>query len=214
MSATHRYLPQSEDERNEMLRAVGVARAEDLFASIPERLRLRAPLDVPGPLAEQDLLGWMADCAGGNRLPEPGLQFLGAGAYRHFAPALVDHLVSRAEFYSSYTPYQPEISQGNLQAVYEYQTLIGQLTGLPIANASMYEGASTLAEAVLMAERVTPRGRVVVSEAVHPEYLRVVRTYVANMEIAIDTFATRPDGGADPEAARRALETRASAVVI
>jgi glycine dehydrogenase subunit 1 len=214
MASAHRYLPQSEDERTAMLGAVGAARIEDLFASIPERLRLRKPLDVPGPLAEMDLVAWMTACASGNRLPEPGAQFLGAGAYRHFAPALVDHLISRTEFYSSYTPYQPEISQGTLQAVFEYQTLIGQLTGLPVANASMYEGASTLAEAVLMAERVTPRGRVVVSDGVHPEYLRVVRTYVANMEIAVDTFGARPDGGADPQAARQALETRASALVI
>jgi glycine dehydrogenase subunit 1 len=214
MSAPHRYLPQSEDETKAMLAAVGVARVEDLFASIPERLRLRAPLEVPGPLAEADLLARMAALASENSLPQPGLQFLGAGAYRHFAPALVDHLVSRAEFYSSYTPYQPEISQGTLQSVFEYQTLIAQLTGLPVANASMYEGASTLAEAVLMAERVTPRGRVVVSDAVHPEYLRVVRTYVANMEITVDTFGSRPDGSADPEAARRALETRASALVV
>jgi len=214
MSSAHRYLPQSEDERAAMLAAIGAARIEDLFASIPERLRLRRPLDVPGPLAEMDLVAWMADCASANRLPDPGAQFLGAGAYRHFAPALVDHLISRTEFYSSYTPYQPEISQGTLQAVFEYQTLIGQLTGLPVANASMYEGASTLAEAVLMAERVAPRGRVVVSDAVHPEYLQVVRTYVANMGIAVDTFGARPDGSADPLAARRALETRASALVI
>ena len=214
MSASHRYIPQSEDERAAMLGAVGAARIEDLFASIPERLRLRKPLDVAGPLAEMDLVTWMTACAADNRLPDPGAQFLGAGAYRHFAPALVDHLISRTEFYSSYTPYQPEISQGTLQAVFEYQTLIGQLTGLPIANASMYEGASTLAEAVLMAERVTPRGRVVVSDGVHPEYLRVVRTYVANMEIAVDTFGARPDGSADPQSARQALETKASALVI
>jgi len=214
MSSSHRYIPQSEDERAAMLGAVGAARIEDLFASIPERLRLRTPLDVPGPLAEMDLVAWMTACAADNRLPDPGAQFLGAGAYRHFAPALVDHLISRTEFYSSYTPYQPEISQGTLQAVFEYQTLIGQLTGLPIANASMYEGASTLAEAVLMAERVTPRGRVVVSDGVHPEYLRVVRTYVANMEIAVDTIGARPDGSADPQAARQALETKASALVI
>jgi glycine dehydrogenase subunit 1 len=212
--AAHRYLPLSDGERDEMLRSVGVDRAEDLFASIPERLRLRAPLDVPGPLAEMDLIAEMSARAGENLLPDPRSQFLGAGAYRHFAPAIVDHLVSRAEFYSSYTPYQPEISQGTLQAIFEYQTLICQLTGLDISNASMYEGASTLAEAILMAERTSPRGRVVLSDRLHPEYARVVRTYLAHTEIAVDTFGHGPDGAADPAAARRALERPASALVV
>jgi glycine dehydrogenase subunit 1 len=129
-------------------------------------------------------------------------------------PALVDHLISRTEFYSSYTPYQPEISQGTLQAVFEYQTLICQLTGLDISNASMYEGASALAEAILMAERVSPRGRVVISDRVHPEYVQVTGTCLANMDIAIESFAHRPDGSADPQAARGALETPASAIVV
>jgi glycine dehydrogenase subunit 1 len=214
MGSSHRYLPQSEKERAEMLRAVGVANAADLFASIPESLRLKRPPDVPGPLAEMDLQAEMAARAAENTTPDPRLQFLGGGAYRHFSPSAVDHLISRTEFYSSYTPYQPEISQVTLQAVFEYQTLIAQLTGLDIANASMYEGASSLAEAVLMAERATPRGRVLISDRVHPEYLQVVKTYVANMEIAVETFGGRPDGTADPEAARRSLATPASAVVV
>jgi glycine dehydrogenase subunit 1 len=165
-------------------------------------------------MAEMDLLAEMTARAAENRIPEAGSQFVGGGAYRHFVPALVDHLISRTEFYSSYTPYQPEISQGTLQAVFEYQTLICQLTGLDISNASMYEGASTLAEAVLMAERVSPRGRVVISDRVHPEYLQVTRTCLANMEIALETFAHRPDGSADPQAARAALEKPASAIVV
>jgi glycine dehydrogenase subunit 1 len=214
MAPPHRYLPQSDGERDAMMRAIGVARASDLFASIPASLRLQAPPDVPGPLAEMDLQAEMAARAAENQVPEPRLQFLGGGAYRHFAPSAVDHLVSRTEFYSSYTPYQPEISQGTLQAVFEYQTLIAQLTGLDIANASMYEGASSLAEAVLMAERMTPRGRVLISDRVHPEYLQVVRTYLANMGVAVETFSSRADGTADPEAARRALATPASALVI
>ncbi len=214
MPDTHRYLPLSAEERAEMLRAVGLQRAADLFASIPEKLRLKGALDVPGPMAEMDLLTEMTSRAAENRIPEVGAQFLGGGAYRHFVPALVDHLISRTEFYSSYTPYQPEISQGTLQAVFEYQTLICQLTGLDISNASMYEGASTLAEAILMAERLSPRGRVVISDRVHPEYLQVSRTCLANMEIAIETFSHRPDGSADPQAARRALESPASAIVV
>ncbi|HKQ97693.1 MAG TPA: aminomethyl-transferring glycine dehydrogenase subunit GcvPA [Candidatus Polarisedimenticolia bacterium] len=214
MAPPHRYLPQSDAEREEMLRAVGVAQAADLFASIPASLRLTKPLDVPGPLAEMDLQAEMAARAAENRVGDPRLQFLGGGAYRHFAPSAVDHLVSRTEFYSSYTPYQPEITQGTLQAVFEYQTLIAQLTGLDIANASMYEGASSLAEAVLMTERVSPRGRVLISDRVHPEYLQVVRTYLANMEIAVETFGGRADGTSDPDAARKALATPASALVV
>ena len=214
MGGTHRYLPMSEDERASMLRAIGVARAEDLFASIPAGLRLREAPQVPGPLGEMALIAELEARAGENRAPGPGSQFLGCGAYRHFAPALVDHLVSRSEFYSSYTPYQPEIAQGTLQAVFEFQTLLCQLTGLDIANASMYEGASTLAEAVLMAERALPRGRVVISDRVHPEYLQVVRTYLAHAGIEIVPFGHRDDGSADPQAARRALETQASALVI
>src|SRR5262245_44124653 len=170
----HRYLPLSDEERVAMLRVVGVERIDDLFASIPEPLRLKRPLEVPGPLAEIDLLAEMSAHAAANATPDPRFQFLGAGAYRHYAPSIVDHLISRTEFYSSYTPYQPEITQGTLQAVFEYQTLVCQLTGLDISNASMYEGASSLAEALLMAERLQPRGRVVVSDRIHPEYLQVV----------------------------------------
>ena len=117
MPDTHRYLPLSAEERAGMLRAVGLSRAADLFASIPEKLRLKGALDVPGPMAEMDLLAEMTARAAENRIPETGAQFVGGGAYRHFVPALVDHLISRTEFYSSYTPYQPEISQGTLQAV-------------------------------------------------------------------------------------------------
>jgi glycine dehydrogenase subunit 1 len=214
MGGTHRYLPLSEAERREMLRAVGVASADELFASIPASLRLKGTLDVPGPLGEQDLLAEMAGRAAENRFPDPRAQFLGAGAYRHFVPAVVDHLISRSEFYSSYTPYQPEITQGTLQAVFEYQTLICQLTGLDLSNASMYEGASSLAEAILMAERATPKKRVLLSDRLHPEYAEVVRTYLAHTGVEIVTFGHRPDGTADPDAAKKALGPGASAVVL
>jgi glycine dehydrogenase subunit 1 len=214
MGGTHRYLPLSDAERREMLRAVGVASADELFASIPQNLRLKGTLDVPGPLGEQDLLAEMTTRAAENRFPDPRAQFLGAGAYRHFVPAVVDHLIARSEFYSSYTPYQPEITQGTLQAVFEYQTLICQLTGLDLSNASMYEGASSLAEAILMAERATPKKRVLLSDRLHPEYAEVVRTYLAHTGIEVLTFGHRPDGTADPEAARQALAPGASAIVL
>src|SRR3989449_9349767 len=215
MGDGHRYIPASDADREAMLRDIGVARIEDLFASIPGPLRLEEPLPLPRALAEQELLADLSARARENRLPDGSAQFLGGGAYRHHCPALVDHLIGRAEFYSSYTPYQPEISQGTLQAIFEYQTLICQLTELEISNASLYDGASALAEAVLMAERTTHGGRVVVSDRVHPEYLEVCRTYLANLDLPITTFGHRDDGCSDPEAARRALrEGKASAVVV
>ena len=215
MGDGHRYIPASDAEREAMLREIGVARIEDLFASLPDAVRLKAPLAIDPALAEQDLCALLESRARENRVPAPGSQFLGGGAYRHHAPALVDHLIGRTEFYSSYTPYQPEISQGTLQAIFEYQTLICQLTELDISNASMYDGASALAEAILMAERTARAGRVVVSDRIHPEYLQVCRTHLANLDIAIAPFGARADGTADPEAARRALrQAKTSALVV
>ncbi len=214
MGDASRYIAASDTDRAAMLREIGLERIEDLFATIPEGLRLKDDLEVPGPLAEIDLVAALAARARENRDLDGRSQFLGGGAYRHFAPAVVDHLISRTEFYSSYTPYQPEISQGTLQAVFEYQTLICQLTELDIANASMYDGASALAEGILMAERVAPRGRVVISDRLHPEYLQVVSTYVENLEVEIVPFGHRADGAADPEAARRALGEDASSALV
>lgn len=215
MGDGHRYIPASDADREAMLREIGVARIDDLFASIPDSLRLKHPLSLPPALSEQELLKEMSSRAAEGRRPDSAAQFLGGGAYRHHCPALVDHLISRTEFYSSYTPYQPEITQGTLQAIFEYQTLICQLTELDISNASLYDGASALAEAILMAERSSRGGRVVVSDRVHPEYLQVCRTYLANLDVGFTMFGHRPDGSADPEAARRALaEGRASAVIV
>ena len=214
MSGVHRYLPLSEAERAAMLRAAGFERASDLFASIPETLRLKGALDVPGPLAEQDLLAELQGRAADNRVPDPRAQFLGGGAYRHYQPSIVDHLISRTEFYSSYTPYQPEITQGTLQAVFEFQTLVCQLTGLDLSNASMYEGASSLAEAILMADRLAPKKRTILSDRLHPEYAQTVRTYLAHIGIEVATFGGRADGTADPQQAARALEQGASSLVV
>jgi glycine dehydrogenase subunit 1 len=214
MSGVHRYLPLSEAERAAMLRAAGFESAEDLFASIPETLRLKGALDVPGPLAEQDLLADLAGRAADNTIPDPRSQFLGGGAYRHYQPSIVDHLISRTEFYSSYTPYQPEIAQGTLQAVFEFQTLVCQLTGLDLSNASMYEGASSLAEAILMADRQAPKKRTILSDRLHPEYAQVVRTYLAHIGIEVHTFGSRADGTADPQQAAKALAQGASSLVV
>ncbi|HEX5707101.1 MAG TPA: hypothetical protein VFX96_07385, partial [Pyrinomonadaceae bacterium] len=172
-----RYIPNSPEERQEMLGAVGLDSADQLFDSIPEAARLARPLEVPEALSEIELLARFEQMGARNaaaRRPS----FLGAGAYSHYSPTIVDALIQRSEFFTAYTPYQPEISQGTLQAIFEFQTLVCQLTGMDVANASMYDGSTAMAEAVLMAERVTRRKRVAVSSAIHPEYLAVVDTYV------------------------------------
>ena len=167
-----------------MLSEVGLSQAVDLFDSIPADARLARPLDVPDALSEVELLARFEALAARNtaaRRPS----FLGAGAYSHYAPTIVDSLIQRSEFFTAYTPYQPEISQGTLQAIFEFQTLVCQLTGMDVANASMYDGSTAMAEAVLMAERVTRRRKVVVSPALHPEYLAVAETYVAHAGITL-----------------------------
>ena len=160
-----------------MLHQVGLNSAAELFASIPAGLRLTRNLNTTAALSEIELLAGFERLATRN----PGAQrtsFLGAGAYQHYIPTIVDHIISRSEFFTAYTPYQPEISQGTLQAIFEFQTLVCQLTGMEVANASMYDGSTALAEAVLMAERVTKRSKVVTCGAIHPEYLEVITTYV------------------------------------
>ena len=149
-----RYIPNSPDERAEMLEQIGVATIENLFESIPEQLRLRRPLNVPSAMSELDLLNRF-EALGARNQAAQRISFLGGGAYSHYIPTIVDHLISRSEFFTAYTPYQPEISQGTLQAIFEFQTLVCQLTGMDMANASMYDGSTAMAEAVLMAERVT-----------------------------------------------------------
>src|SRR5882762_888528 len=168
-----------------MLAAIGLGSAEELFDSIPENLRLRDPLNTPVALSEIELLSRFEEMGARNTAARRS-SFLGAGAYSHYTPTIVDHIISRSEFFTAYTPYQPEISQGTLQVIFEFQTLVCQLTGLEVANASMYDGSTALAEAVLMAERVTRRSKVIACGAVHPEYLEVVRTYVQHAGIELE----------------------------
>ena len=155
-----RYIPHTAGDVTQMLEKIGVATLEDLFVEVPEAVRLKRPLDIQEPASETELLREMKALALGNATPETHKSFLGGGAYYHFIPTVIDLLISRSEFYTAYTPYQPEISQGTLQAVFEFQTLICQLTGMDAANASMYDGASACAEAVLMAMRLTRRKKV------------------------------------------------------
>lgn len=166
----------------EMLAAIGIQTIDQLFVSIPEDVRLKRPLELPLALSELELQQHIGELAAKNIPAGQRPCFLGGGSYDHFIPAVVDALASRGEFYTSYTPYQPEVSQGNLQAMFEYQTLICQLTGMDVSNASLYDGGSAVAEAVLLAMSVTGRlKKVVTTSSVHPEYRATIETYFANL---------------------------------
>src|SRR5438105_779249 len=197
-----------------MLAAIGASSVEELFAPIPDALRLKRPLDIPPALSELELTQHAHALAAKNRAASTLVCFLGGGAYDHFIPAVVDAIAGRSEFYTAYTPYQAEASQGSLQAFFEFQTMVCQLTGLDVANASLYEGGSAVAEAVLMAMAVTGRqGRVLVAESVHPEYRRTLATYLANLEPKIDTLPA-PHGFLDPDDVKRAIDDKVACVVV
>ncbi len=179
-----RYLPHTQEDIRRMLEQIGTQDLEELFASIPAESRIRGPLALPEALDEASLRRHLAGLAARNRTLSEGASFLGCGAYDHVVPAAVDAVISRGEFFTAYTPYQPEVSQGTLQALFEFQTMVAELFGLDVANASMYDAASATAEAVLMARRIH-RGRrrkVVLSRGLHPEYLETCRTYLSGVE--------------------------------
>src|SRR3954468_11276005 len=171
-----RYIPNSPEEREEMLATVGLNSSNELFRSIPENLQLKRPLNITDALAESEVIASLEAMAASNTGATKA-SFLGAGVYSHYSPTIVDHLIQRSEFFTSYTPYQPEISQGTLQYIFEFQTLVCQLTGMEVANASMYDGSTSMAEAYLMAQRVTRRNKIAVAESVHLEYRQVAETY-------------------------------------
>jgi glycine dehydrogenase subunit 1 len=210
-----RFLPHTAADVRAMLDAVGVADVADLFAAVPEALRAPAAIQLPRGLSELEVRVRLEQLAAQNAAAHQHC-FLGAGAYAHFVPAVVDQVLQRAEFYSAYTPYQPEVSQGTLQAIFEFQSLVALLLGMEVANASMYDGASAAAEAVLMALRIHPqRTRVVLSRALHPQYREVIRTYTAGSEHAIlDEVAAGADGRTDAAALARAVDDRTAAVVV
>lgn len=189
-----RYIPNSPEERQEMLEKIGLSSADELFRSIPADVLLNRKLDVTEPLAENEVIGEMENFAETN-IASRKTSFLGGGVYSHFSPTIVDHLIQRSEFFTSYTPYQPEVTQGTLQYIFEFQTLICQLTGMEVANASMYDGSTSMAEAFLMAQRVTRRDKVLVAETVHPEYLQVAKTYTQHGELTLDTIGFEENSG-------------------
>ena len=179
-----RYTPHTLSDQEQMLRVIGIDSIEQLYQHIPETLRNRAKIELPGGLTELAVRRRLAALASRNATATDWSFFLGGGIYHHFIPSAVDAVISRSEFATSYTPYQPEVSQGTLQALFEYQTLICQLTGMEISNAGVYDGASAAAEAVLMSRRIQPlnRRRVLMSRALHPHYRAVIATYLKNLE--------------------------------
>ncbi len=181
-----RYIPNSPGEQNEMLEEIGLSSRDELFRSIPADVLLNRKLNVTEPLAENEVINEMNSFADQNSAAKK-TSFLGGGVYSHFSPTVVDHLIQRSEFFTSYTPYQPEVTQGTLQYIFEFQTLVCQLTGMDVANASMYDGSTAMAEAILMALRVSrKRNKVLVAETVHPEYFEVAKTYTQHADIELD----------------------------
>jgi glycine dehydrogenase subunit 1 len=208
------YLLNTPQDVAAMLARIGVSSIDELFSPIPEALRLKRPLDVPAALSEIELSQLAARLAGMNQAAGDGACFLGGGSYDHFIPSVVDAVASRSEFYTAYTPYQAEASQGSLQAFFEYQTLICELTGMDVANASLYEGGSGVAEAVLMAlNALDGRREVLVAASVHPEYRQVLATYLANLNATIVTLPT-PHGFLDPDDLKLAISDQTAAVVV
>jgi glycine dehydrogenase subunit 1 len=212
-----RYIPNSTRQRAEMLRDMGRESVSELFRGIPKHLRLEGRLDLPSALSEPETLSYFRSLASSNSTRTTGREvtsFLGGGAYDHFIPTIIDTLISRSEFYTSYTPYQPEISQGTLQAIFEFQTMICELTGMDVANASLYDGSTAAAEAVLMAERVTGKSKVALAGNLHPEYREVVDTYIRNAGIAEQTLPGCAETGTILPESISALGTDVGAVII
>jgi glycine dehydrogenase subunit 1 len=206
------YCPHTSDDIAQMLLTLGVGRVEELFADIPEKFRLKKIPDIPPALSEQETVALMKMIGARNQLPR--LTLTGAGAYAHYIPAVVSHLVGRAEFYTAYTPYQAEISQGILQAIYEYQTMIAHLTGTQIANASMYDGASAMAEAAVLCGKMSNRTKILIARSVHPEYRQVVATYAWANGYEILEIPNAPTGQIDMDALAARIDEDTSAVLI
>jgi glycine dehydrogenase subunit 1 len=210
-----RYIPNSSQDVREMLEVVGVDSIDRLFDTLPQNVMLDQPLDLPPPWSEIEVRRWFRSLAALNATPETHVSFLGGGTYHHYQPACVDALIQRAEFLTSYTPYQPEVSQGTLQAIFEYQTHQCLLTGLDVANASLYDGSTAFVEGVLLADRIAKgRKKVVVAESVHPEYRATLETYIRNLGIELVVVGWGKDGRIDREALEAAVDGGTSAVAI
>jgi len=208
-----RYIPNTPEQREEMLRAVGVRSTDDLFSDIPRELRLKDAMRLPPALSETELSRLMKGMAAENANAESSVCFLGAGAYDHFVPSVVNHMTLRQEFFTSYTPYQPELSQGTLRVIFEFQTMICALTGMDVANASMYDGATAAAEAALLAASATKRQEVLVSRAVHPDTRRVLETYLPCRNVRLREFGQK-NGVSDVDTLKSVIGSDTAAVLV
>ena len=208
-----RYLPKSDSERREMLASLGIRSLEDLFAQLPEDVRLGRPLALEKGKSEYEIVEYFRARGAENAAGYPS--FLGAGVYYHYRPVLVDTVISRGEFLTSYTPYQAEISQGTLATIFEFQTMMCQLTGMDVANASMYDGSTAVPEAAMMAARITGRRRLVVARTVHPEYRQVLATYARSQGLTVDEFGYDAEtGAADLDGLTAKLDGATAAVIL
>lgn len=207
-----RYLPKSQSERAEMLQGAGARSIEELFHSIPAQFRLRDPLPLPGPLSEAEIIKYFQDRAAENA--RGYTSFLGAGVYQHLRSVVTDALVQRGEFLTAYTPYQAEMAQGTLTWIFEFQTLMCQLTGQEVANASMYDGSTALTEAIMMATRLTGRRHVVIARSVHPEYRQVLKTYAKDLGLDIEEIGYAKTGQVDQAHIKPESLAKAAALVV
>lgn len=207
------YYPNTDDDRREMLDAIGVKNFEDLIKDIPQEIRLKEDLKIPAAMSELEVVKHLSSLAKKDVSTQDAVSFLGAGVYDHFIPSAVAALLGRSEFYTAYTPYQAEVSQGTLQSIYEYQTMICRLTGMDVSNASLYDAGSALAEAALMSVTHTGRKRIVAAHPIHPLYLQVVRTYVHGQGFELVAVPSR-DGIADIDAMRKAVDDNTAAVMV
>jgi glycine dehydrogenase subunit 1 len=207
-----RYLPKSQTDRETMLREIGATSIDDLFDSIPAEYRLKRDLDIPRQYAESEIVEFFRERAANSA--QGFAMFLGAGAYSHYRPVVVDALISRGEFFTSYTPYQPEIAQGTLQSIFEFQTMICELTGMDVANASMYDGSTGAAEALMMAARITGRSKAAVAKTVHPEYREVITTYSRYQGMPVATFGYGKNGRVDLDQLELAIDDDTAGVLV
>jgi len=208
----HRYLPMTEQDQKEMLDVIGVSTIDELFSDIPEKVHFKGLYNIKEAKSEAALAKELAQLAAKNKDTSSNVSFLGAGVYNHYKPIIVDHVISRSEFYTAYTPYQPEISQGELQAIFEFQTMIAELTGMDLANSSMYDGGTALAEAGMLAAGHTRRKKLLVSGALHPEYKDVVKTYADGQSVEVVVVPTK-DGVTDIEALSGLMDDSVAAVI-
>src|SRR4051794_8761615 len=209
----HRYLPMTETDKQAMLETIGVTSVDELFSDIPEQVRFKGEYNIKKAKSESALLRELSQLAAKNADLRSNTSFLGAGVYDHYIPVIVDHVISRSEFYTAYTPYQPEISQGELQAIFEFQTMICELTGMDVANSSMYDGGTALAEAAMLSAGHTKRQTVIVSSAVHPEYRDVLKTYAKGQNLNVVEVPVN-NGTTDVDALKGLINNETAAVII